>query len=97
MKPVKTVLVTDLDNTLYDTVSRRPQLQERLTSQIADALCGALLPKGVMVLVEAEHMCMSMRGVRSPGSTTLTAVARGVLESTSELRAEAFKLLRSRP
>ncbi|MGV2122184.1 GTP cyclohydrolase I FolE [Agrobacterium vitis] len=79
---------------VVQTVSRRPQLQERLNSQIVDAMWDALKPKGVLALVEAEHMCMAMRGIRSPDSSTLTVVSRGTLESDPVLRAETFKLLR---
>ncbi|HMA47742.1 MAG TPA: GTP cyclohydrolase I, partial [Frankiaceae bacterium] len=62
---------------LVDLYARRLQVQERLTTQIAEALEGALGPRGVMVVVEAEHLCMSMRGVRKPGTTTVTSAVRG--------------------
>jgi GTP cyclohydrolase I len=62
---------------LVDLYARRPQLQERLTTQVADALVTALEPRGVMVVVEAEHLCMSMRGVRKPGARTVTSAVRG--------------------
>ncbi|MCQ9155147.1 GTP cyclohydrolase I FolE [Acidomonas methanolica] len=75
-------------------LARRPQLQERLTDQIADAIAEVLDPKAVMVLVEAEHMCMAMRGVRSPGSTTVTTVTRGLWQRDSAARAEILALLR---
>lgn len=61
-----------------DVYARRPQIQEQLTGQIADALMNYLQPKGVMVLIEAEHLCMSMRGIKKPGSKTVTVVKRGV-------------------
>lgn len=80
---------------VVNTLSRRPQLQERLSSQVVDALWSALSPLGVLVLVEADHMCMAMRGVRSPNSKTMTVVSRGILETDAAMRAEAFKLLRS--
>jgi GTP cyclohydrolase I len=80
---------------VVQTLSRRPQLQERLSSQIADAVWSALQPKGVLVMVEAEHLCMAMRGVRSPQSATLTVVSRGELETNERQRAEAFRLLKS--
>ena len=79
---------------VVQTVARRPQLQERLNSQIVDAMWDALEPKGVLAVVEAEHMCMAMRGIRSPDSSTLTVVSRGTLETDPVLRAETFKLLR---
>ncbi|MEP9380139.1 GTP cyclohydrolase I FolE [Aquabacter sp. CN5-332] len=76
------------------TLARRPQLQERLSTQIVEAMWDALRPKGVFVLIEAEHLCMAMRGVRAPNSATLTVVSKGVLETDAAMRAEAFKLLR---
>jgi GTP cyclohydrolase IA len=77
---------------LVDVYARRPQVQERLTSQVADALVEQLNPRGVMVVFECEHLCMSMRGVRKPGSKTVTSAVRGVLESTAT-RAEALSLM----
>ncbi|MBY5775428.1 GTP cyclohydrolase I FolE [Rhizobium leguminosarum] len=79
---------------VVQTVARRPQLQERLNSQIVDAMWDALEPRGVLAIVEAEHMCMAMRGIRSPDSSTVTVVSRGTLETDPVLRAETFKLLR---
>ena len=78
---------------LVDTLSRRPQVQERLTSQIADALEQALKPRGVLVVLEAEHLCMSMRGVRKPGSETVTSAVRGIFRSNDATRAEAMGLI----
>ena len=72
-----------------EVYARRAQIQERLTAQIADALMDNLDPKGVMVMIEAEHMCMSMRGVKKPGSQTMTMVTRGAFNEDSKLR-EAF-------
>lgn len=72
-----------------DVYARRLQIQERLSSQIADALQESLNPKGVMVMIEAEHMCMTMRGIKKPGSKTVTTVARGAFKEDSKLR-EAF-------
>lgn len=72
-----------------DVYARRLQIQERLSSQIADALQESLSPKGVMVMVEAEHMCMTMRGIKKPGSKTVTTVARGAFKEDPKLR-EAF-------
>ena len=76
------------------TIASRPQLQERLSAQIADALVQALKPRGAMVVVEAEHMCMAMRGVRADKSTTVTLVSRGVLSTDPNLRSETLRLLR---
>lgn len=74
--------------------ARRLQMQERMTSQIADTLMKHLEPRGVAVVVEAEHLCMSMRGVRQPGSQTITSAVRGVFRSDERTRAEAFALIR---
>ena len=71
----------------------RPQLQERLTSQIADAMVAELDPKGVMVVIEAEHTCMTMRGIRAAGATTVTSAVRGSLRSDARSREEALNLL----
>ncbi|MPZ52003.1 MAG: GTP cyclohydrolase I FolE [Acidimicrobiia bacterium] len=78
---------------LVDGFARRPQMQERLTAQVADALVERLSPSGVLVVVEAEHLCMAMRGVRKPGAVTVTSAVRGVMESNASTRAEAFSLL----
>ena len=80
---------------LVDGYARRPQVQERLTSQVADALQARLTPKGVMVVLEAEHLCMSMRGVRKPGARTVTSAVRGSLLAPAT-RAEAMSLILSR-
>jgi GTP cyclohydrolase IA len=77
---------------LVDVYARRPQLQERMTSQIADALCEHLRPLGVLVVLECEHLCMSMRGVRRPGSRTITSAVRGQLRDPAT-RAEAMGLV----
>ncbi|NLI17889.1 MAG: GTP cyclohydrolase I FolE [Actinomycetales bacterium] len=77
---------------LVDGFARRPQVQERLTSEIADALVERLGAKGVIVIIEAEHLCMSMRGVRKPGSRTVTSAVRGHLRNPAT-RAEAMSLL----
>lgn len=74
--------------------AKRPQLQERLTSQIADAIMKTIQPRGVVVVIEAEHMCMTMRGIRKPGSKTLTSAVRGVFQTSEATRAEAFSLIR---
>lgn len=78
---------------LVDVYARRPQVQERLTSQIADTLMEQLHPQGAIVVLEAEHMCMSMRGVKKPGSSTTTSAVRGIFESHSPTRAEALSLI----
>jgi GTP cyclohydrolase IA len=77
---------------LVDVYARRPQVQERLTTQIADALLQILHPLGVIVVVECEHLCMSMRGVRKPGAKTVTSAVRGQLRDTAT-RAEAMSLI----
>jgi GTP cyclohydrolase I len=78
---------------LVDLYARRPQVQERLTCQIADALMRKLNPRGVIVVIEAEHLCMAMRGVRKPGSTTTTSAVRGQFKINSASRAEALELI----
>jgi GTP cyclohydrolase I len=75
--------------------AKRPQVQERLTSQIADCLMGRLKPRGVLVVIEAEHLCMSMRGVKKPGAVTTTSAVRGVLQKNAKTRAEALSLIKS--
>ncbi len=77
-----------------ETIAKRPQLQERLTCAIADMIMEALNPLGVAVVVEAEHMCMTMRGVKKPGSMTLTSAVRGLFKTKDSTRAEAFALIR---
>jgi len=81
---------------VVDTLSRRPQLQERLTTQIADTIMKALKPQGVMVVIEAEHLCMTIRGVNKPGSLTVTSAVRGIFRSNHLTRTEAFSLIRGR-
>lgn len=78
---------------LVDVLSRRPQVQERLTTQIADTIERALEPRGVLVVLEAEHLCMSMRGVRKPGSQTVTSAVRGIFRAQPATRAEAMNLI----
>ena len=75
---------------VVDVVARRPQVQERLTTQVADAIEAALDPRGVLVVVEAEHLCMTMRGVRKPGSQTVTSAVRGIFRDNDATRAEAM-------
>lgn len=75
--------------------ARRLQVQERMTAQIADTMMRHLKPKGVAIVVEAEHLCMSMRGVRQPGAKTMTSAVRGVFRTDERTRAEAFALIRN--
>jgi GTP cyclohydrolase IA len=80
---------------LVDVLAKRPQVQEKLTTDIADVLERTLKPRGVFVVIEAEHMCMSMRGVKKPGSVTVTSAVRGVFRSDPRTRAEAMSLIRN--
>lgn len=79
---------------VVDGYSRRPQIQERLTGQIADAIMEALKPYGVMVVIEAEHMCMTIRGVTKPGTKTITSATRGIFRKSQASREEALSLIR---
>jgi GTP cyclohydrolase IA len=81
---------------LVEVYARRPQVQERMTSQIADALDGVLGPRGVLVIIEAEHLCMAMRGIRKPGSTTVTSAVRGIFRTNQATRSEAMSLVLGR-
>jgi GTP cyclohydrolase I len=81
---------------LVDAYAKRPQVQERLTAQVADSVVRRLQPRGVIVVVEAEHLCMAMRGVRKPGSRTVTSAVRGMLQSDPRTRAEAMSLILGR-
>jgi GTP cyclohydrolase IA len=78
---------------LVDLYARRPQVQERLTAQVADAIMTRLRPRGVIVVVQAEHLCMAMRGVRKPGTTTVTSAVRGTLQADPRSRADALSLI----
>lgn len=78
---------------IVDCFARRPQLQERLTSQVADFLYENLQPMGVAVVIEAEHLCMTMRGARASGAKTMTSALRGTMRSNAKTRAEAMSLL----
>ncbi len=80
---------------LVDVYAKRPQVQERLTTQVADALVRILQPRGVIVVVECEHLCMSMRGIRKPGARTVTSAVRGMLRAPAT-RAEAMSLILGR-
>ncbi|MBN2482949.1 MAG: GTP cyclohydrolase I FolE [Candidatus Omnitrophica bacterium] len=81
---------------VVDMLARRLQVQERLTTDIADVIMKRLKPKGVMVVIEAEHLCMTMRGVKKPGATTVTSVVRGVFRSNRKTREETLSLISSR-
>lgn len=78
---------------IVDAIAKKPQLQERLTSEIADTLVEVLDPLGVAVVVEAEHLCMTMRGIKKPGSKTVTSALRGLARSDERTRSEVFSLL----
>ncbi|MGC0338911.1 GTP cyclohydrolase I FolE [Streptomyces sp. SLBN-8D4] len=95
--PATTGKITGLSKLarLVDVYARRPQVQERLTTQIADSLMEILEPRGVIVVVECEHMCMSMRGIRKPGAKTLTSAVRGQLRDAAT-RNEAMSLIMAR-
>ncbi|GAA3751965.1 GTP cyclohydrolase I [Spinactinospora alkalitolerans] len=81
---------------LVDVYARRPQVQERLTTQVADAVMANLDPRGVIVVIEAEHLCMTMRGVRKPGAKTVTSAVRGDFRDRDRTRAEAMSLILGR-
>ena len=81
---------------LVDLYAKRPQVQERLTTQIADAMVAKLEPRGVIVVVEAEHLCMSMRGIRKPRARTVTSAVRGLFQTMPSTRAEAMSLILGR-
>ena len=77
-----------------EVFAKRAQIQEKLTAQIADALMENIMPKGAIVMIEAEHMCMTMRGIKKPGSKTVTIVARGELETNNQLKNEFLQLVK---
>ena len=81
---------------LVDLYAQRPSVQERLTAQVADALVDRLAPRGVIVVVEAEHLCMTIRGVKKPGARTTTSAVRGILKTSAVTRAEAMSLILGR-
>ncbi len=81
---------------LVDLYAKRPQVQERLTTEIADALVRKLEPRGAIVVLEAEHLCMSMRGIRKPGARTVTSAVRGSFQRSPSTRAEAMSLILGR-
>ncbi len=78
---------------VVDLYAKRPQVQERLTAQVADGIMRKLKPRGVIVVIEAEHLCMAMRGVRKPGATTTTSAVRGQFKTDNASRAEALELI----
>jgi len=80
---------------VVDILSRRPQVQERLTTQIAEIVMSKLKPLGVMVVIEAEHLCLSMRGIRKPGALTVTSAVRGIFKENQKTRSEALALMKS--
>ena len=80
---------------VVDILSKRPQVQERLTTQIAEIIMSKLKPQGCMVVIEAEHMCMSMRGVKKPGALTVTSVVRGIFQKNEKTRSETLALIKS--
>ncbi|MCW2508616.1 MAG: folE [Modestobacter sp.] len=81
---------------LVEVYARRPQVQERMTRQVADALYDALKPQGVIVVIEAEHLCMAMRGIRKPGAITMTSAVRGIFRDNAATRSEAMGLILGR-
>ncbi|WP_281283895.1 GTP cyclohydrolase I FolE [Modestobacter altitudinis] len=81
---------------LVEVYARRPQVQERMTRQVADSLYEVLKPRGVIVVIEAEHLCMAMRGVRKPGATTMTSAVRGIFRENAATRSEAMSLILGR-
>lgn len=81
---------------VVDVFAKRPQVQERMTSQIAETIVEHLDPVGVIVVIEAEHLCMSMRGVKKPGTMTITSAVRGIFERNAATRAEAMSLITGR-
>ncbi|MFC1517520.1 GTP cyclohydrolase I FolE [Candidatus Margulisiibacteriota bacterium] len=83
-------------NRVIENLAKRPQIQERMTTQIADIMVEKLLPQGVMVIMEAEHLCMSMRGIKKPGAKVMTSAVRGILEKNSSTRAEALALINNK-
>lgn len=81
---------------VVEEIANRPQLQERITSAVANIIMEEIKPQGVIVVIEAEHLCMSMRGVKKPGSKTVTSAVRGIFKSNSKSRAEAMSLINNK-
>jgi GTP cyclohydrolase IA len=96
--PNKSQQITGLSKIarVVDTLSKKPQVQERLTTEIAEAIERALSPRGVFVVIEAEHLCMTMRGVKKPGSITVTSAVRGLFRTDARTRQEAMDHIRMR-
>ncbi len=96
--PNKSQQITGLSKIarVVDTLSKKPQVQERLTTEIAEAMERALSPRGVFVVIEAEHLCMTMRGVKKPGSITVTSAVRGLFRTDARTRQEAMDHIRMR-
>jgi GTP cyclohydrolase I len=81
---------------VVDALAKRPQVQERLTTQIAEIIMSKLKPQGCMVIIEAEHLCMSMRGVKKPGTLTVTSAVRGIFQENEKTRAETLSLINAK-
>lgn len=81
---------------VVETVAKKPQLQERITATVADTLMDKLKPYGVIVVIEAEHMCMTMRGVKKPGSKTITSAVRGIFKTDPKSRAEVMSMINNK-
>jgi GTP cyclohydrolase IA len=79
---------------IVDTIAKKPQLQERLTSKVADVIMEAINPLGIAVVVEAEHLCMTMRGIKKPGSRTITSALRGTIKTDARTRSEVMSLIK---
>jgi GTP cyclohydrolase IA len=96
--PNKSQQITGLSKIarVVDTLSKKPQVQERLTTEIAESIERALTPRGVFVVIEAEHLCMTMRGVKKPGSVTVTSAVRGLFRTDARTRQEAMDHIRMR-
>jgi GTP cyclohydrolase I len=93
--PNKTGQITGLSKVarVVDVLAKKPQVQERLTTEIADAIERALTPRGVFVVIEAEHLCMTMRGIKKPGAVTVTSAVRGLFRNDARTRQEAMTFL----
>lgn len=80
---------------VVEVIAKRPQMQERLTTEIADTIMSAIKPKGVLVIIQAEHLCLTMRGIKKPGSSMVTSAVRGIFRTNPATRSEALSLIRS--
>jgi GTP cyclohydrolase I len=94
--PTKSQQITGLSKIarVVDTLAKKPQVQERLTTEIAEAIEQALSPRGVFVVLEAEHLCMTMRGIKKPGAVTVTSAVRGLFRNDARTRQEAMTHIR---